>query len=184
MEQNSGKWHKVCMVLPISLLFEQNLPPFRAASAGPYRYPSRVHDPTTRSVHQLLPLAINDWCLARDQSLTSAVAFVDLSKAFDRVQHSSYSWLCTRLVSADQHSHGLNPTFLAEPSGSSGAVRSLHFYLSLVGSRKAVSWAQLCLTSMSAAFLQLLTHPGRNYSLLRTTKRCTHPVRRQRRLQI
>ena len=40
-----------------------------------------------RSVHQLLSLAINDWCLARDQSLTSAVAFVDLSKAFDRVQH-------------------------------------------------------------------------------------------------
>ena len=28
--------HKVCMVLPISLLFEQNLPPFRAESAGPY----------------------------------------------------------------------------------------------------------------------------------------------------
>ena len=26
--------HKVCMVLPISLLFEQNLPPFRAESAG------------------------------------------------------------------------------------------------------------------------------------------------------
>ena len=40
-----GKWSrirgiarhfKVCMVLPISLLFEQNLPPFRAESAGPY----------------------------------------------------------------------------------------------------------------------------------------------------
>ena len=29
--------HKVCMVLPISLLFKQNLPPFRAESAGPYR---------------------------------------------------------------------------------------------------------------------------------------------------
>ena len=27
--------HKVHMVLPISLLFEQNLPPFRAESAGP-----------------------------------------------------------------------------------------------------------------------------------------------------
>ena len=29
--------HKVCMVLPISLLFEQNPPPFRAESAGPYK---------------------------------------------------------------------------------------------------------------------------------------------------
>ena len=28
--------HKVCMILPILLLFEQNLPPFRAESAGPY----------------------------------------------------------------------------------------------------------------------------------------------------
>ena len=28
--------HKVCMVLPISLLFEQNLPPFQAISANSY----------------------------------------------------------------------------------------------------------------------------------------------------
>ena len=28
--------HKICMVLPFSLLFEQNLPPFRALSANAY----------------------------------------------------------------------------------------------------------------------------------------------------
>ena len=40
-----------------------------------------------RSTTQLLTLAVNDWKLAQDRGETISVAFVDLSKAFDRVQH-------------------------------------------------------------------------------------------------
>ena len=40
-----------------------------------------------RSTTQLLTLAVNDWKLAQDRGETTSVAFVDLSKAFDRVQH-------------------------------------------------------------------------------------------------
>ena len=48
-----------------------------------YQFGFRPH----RSVHLLLTLVIHDWTLARDKGLSTAVAFVDLSKAFDRVQH-------------------------------------------------------------------------------------------------
>lgn len=40
-----------------------------------------------RSTSQLLTLAVNDWKLAQDRGETTSIAFVDLSKAFDRVQH-------------------------------------------------------------------------------------------------
>ena len=40
-----------------------------------------------RSTVQLLSVALNDWMLARDKGLSTAVVFVDLSKAFDRVRH-------------------------------------------------------------------------------------------------
>ena len=40
-----------------------------------------------RSTVQLLAVALNDWMLARDKGLSTAVVFVDLSKAFDRVRH-------------------------------------------------------------------------------------------------
>ena len=34
-----------------------------------------------------MTLAVNDWSLARDVGHTTVVAFIDLSKAFDRVVH-------------------------------------------------------------------------------------------------
>ena len=51
-----------------------------------------------RSVHQLLTLAIHDWTLARDKGLSTAVAFVDLSKAFDRgsIKSSFYKGSCLK----------------------------------------------------------------------------------------
>ena len=35
----------------------------------------------------LLMVAVDDWLLARDQKLSTAIAFLDLSKAFDNVRH-------------------------------------------------------------------------------------------------
>ena len=40
-----------------------------------------------RSAAHLLTKAVNDWLLARDYGLTTAVVFIDLSKTFDRVRH-------------------------------------------------------------------------------------------------
>lgn len=42
---------------------------------------------SNRSTSQLLSLAVNDWQLSRDRGDTTAVAYIDLSKAFDRVLH-------------------------------------------------------------------------------------------------
>ena len=35
----------------------------------------------------LLTVAVDNWLLARDQKLSTAIAFLDLSKAFDNVRH-------------------------------------------------------------------------------------------------
>ena len=35
----------------------------------------------------LLTVAVDDWLLARDKKLHTAVVFIDLKKAFDNVQH-------------------------------------------------------------------------------------------------
>lgn len=40
-----------------------------------------------RSTTQLLAKIVNDWHIARDANRTTAVAFIDLSKAFDKVRH-------------------------------------------------------------------------------------------------
>ena len=39
------------------------------------------------STTQLLTVNVNDWILARDQGQTTAVVYIDLSKAFDQVRH-------------------------------------------------------------------------------------------------
>ena len=60
------------------------------------------------SVAHLLAKAVNDWLLARDSGSTSAVVFIDLSKAFGHIRHQSLlldlhaagicMWLCPGLV--------------------------------------------------------------------------------------
>ena len=40
-----------------------------------------------RSCVDLLTATVDDWLLARDRKLTAAIVFLDLSKAFDNVQH-------------------------------------------------------------------------------------------------
>ena len=40
-----------------------------------------------RSCADLLTATVDDWLLARDRKLTTAIVFLDLSKAFDNVQH-------------------------------------------------------------------------------------------------
>ena len=39
------------------------------------------------SCSDLLLLVIDDWLLARDRKLSTAIIFIDLSKAFDNIQH-------------------------------------------------------------------------------------------------
>ena len=41
----------------------------------------------SRSTEQLLALAVISWLCARDKGLVTAIIFIDLSKAFDRVTH-------------------------------------------------------------------------------------------------
>ena len=42
-----------------------------------------------RSTEYLLAKATSDWSVARAKRLTSVIAFIDLSKAFDRVNHQA-----------------------------------------------------------------------------------------------
>ena len=42
-----------------------------------------------RSTEDLLAKAINDWALSKDKGRHTAVAFIDLSKAFDKVDHQA-----------------------------------------------------------------------------------------------
>ena len=42
-----------------------------------------------RSAEDLLSKAVIDWSRSRDAGLTTAVAFIDLSKAFDKVDHQA-----------------------------------------------------------------------------------------------
>ena len=57
-----------------------------------------------RSCPDLLLTAVDDWCLAKDTKQYTAVAFVDLSKAFDCVRHD--------LLLQTLQSHGLGGTVL------------------------------------------------------------------------
>ena len=57
-----------------------------------------------RSCPDLLLTAVDDWCLAKDAKQYTAVAFVDLSKAFDCVRHD--------LLLQTLQSHGLGGTVL------------------------------------------------------------------------
>ena len=51
-----------------------------------------------RSTEQLLSVAVNSWYRARDSGLVTAIVFIDLSKAFDRVQHLIRNYCCTFIV--------------------------------------------------------------------------------------
>ena len=46
-----------------------------------------------RSTEQLLTLAVDSWYRARDKGLVTAIVFIDLSKAFDRVKHQQLLFL-------------------------------------------------------------------------------------------
>ena len=50
-----------------------------------------------RSCTDLLMTVVDDWLLARDNKLSTAVVFIDLSKAFDNVQHQYLLILLQRL---------------------------------------------------------------------------------------
>ncbi len=57
-----------------------------------------------RCTSHLLTVAVNDWLLARDNGQSTAIAFIDLSKAFDQIRHQA--------ILLDLHSVGISGTAL------------------------------------------------------------------------
>ena len=50
-----------------------------------------------QSTEDLLAKATFDWSVAKDKHLTSVIAFIDLSKAFDRVNHQALPLLLQQI---------------------------------------------------------------------------------------
>ena len=113
---------------------------------------------TGHSCADLLTVAIDDWLLAQDSKMHTAIVFIDLSKAFDNVQHqllllklqqhgiggSALAWFWSYLY---QHSQNVML------NGSS----SEYFYSSK-GVPQAASLDRYSLTSMWQDFHQLLSN--------------------------
>ena len=65
-----------------------------------------------RSCYDLLVATIDDWHLAQDANKLTAIAFIDLSRAFDNVRHATLRcyWCYKKLGLAEQSYNGFSTT--------------------------------------------------------------------------
>ena len=103
------------------------------------------------STKNLLTAVVDDWLLAREKKLFTAVVFIDLSKAFDNVQHQTslimlqryqvggtvLKWLYNYLEGRNQRI--LLGNSLSEPFNSTkGVPRVASFWATIIGSAEAL----------------------------------------------
>ena len=95
----------------VSILFNEilvtdELPPeFKMGNIAPLLKPGKTNTALPSTYYRGITVAIDDWLLAQDSKMHTAIVFIDLSKAFDNVQH--------QLLLLKRQEHGIGGSALA-----------------------------------------------------------------------